>query len=263
MVIRTTLCAGVFVLLQAAGAPAQVAAAPQAFEVATVKAVDAGPRDGHFVKMEGTNRFVAKNFTLQLMIAAAYNVNPKVISGGPAWIDSTKFEIAAVTPGDVRPTREQQMSMLAGLLADRFQLSFHREQRRFALYSLSVGKGGAKLKSSEKGATDPSSVVSTVYPDHILMPARNASMQDFVAVLQRAVLDRPVVDKTGLDGRFDFDLEWAPSEREFGGEIEVPTASSSPPLVMALQQQLGLKLEATQGLAEALVIDRATPPSAN
>ena len=82
-------------------------------------------------------------------------------------------------------------------------------------------------------------------------------------MLQRAILDRPVVDRTGLAGRYDFDLNWAPSEKEFGGEIPTPSDSSSPPLVTALQEELGLKLEAARGPAEVLVIDRVAKPTEN
>lgn len=242
---------------------AQVAS-PLSFEVATINPVDPQQKDSRFLKMEGTNRFQAKNFPVRLLIAAAYNLNPKAVTGGPSWIDTAKFDIHAVTPGDSRPTREQQMTMLAALLIERFQLVAHREEKEFAIYALSVAKGGSKLKPSGASATDPSSVISTVYPDHLLMPARNASVQDFVAVLQRAILDRPVVDRTGLSGRYDFDLNWAPSEREFNGEIAAaPGDTASPPLVVAVQQQLGLRLEATRGLTNALVIDSVHRPSAN
>ena len=250
-------------LFTASCLPAQNAPSTSSFEVATVRPVDPEPKAGRFIKIEGVNRFIAKNFTLKLLIAAAYDLNPKAITGGPSWLDSSKFDINAVTPGEVRPTRDQQMAMLRGLLTDRFGLTFHREPKVFAIYTLTLAKDGPKLKNSNATANDPSSVISTVYPDHILMPARNASMTDFTAVLQRAVLDRPVVDKTGLTGRYDFDLEWASSEREFGGEIPSPAESSSPPFVTALQQELGLKLEATRGPAEALVIDHAEQPTAN
>jgi len=89
-------------------------------------------------------------------------------------------------------------------------------------------------------------------------------MGEFASLLQRAVLDRPVVDETGLAGRYDFDLEWAPDETQFGGEV--PTASAeaqSAPLFTAVQEQLGLKLVATRGPVEALVVDKAERPSAN
>jgi uncharacterized protein (TIGR03435 family) len=89
-------------------------------------------------------------------------------------------------------------------------------------------------------------------------------MGDFASLLQRAILDRPVVDKTGLSGRYDFDLEWAPDETQFGGEgPKTPEDAPSPPLFSAIQQQLGLRLVATRGPVDALIVDKAERPSAN
>jgi uncharacterized protein (TIGR03435 family) len=89
-------------------------------------------------------------------------------------------------------------------------------------------------------------------------------MAEFVSLLQRAVLDRPVVDKTKLAGKFDFDLDWAPDETQFGGEVPVaPTDAPSPPFFVAIEQQLGLHLEAKRGPVEALVVDSAERPSAD
>lgn len=235
-----------------------------AFEVATIKPVDHDPKLGRYITMQGTNRFVGKDYTLKLLIAAAYNLNPKEVSGGAAWIDSDYFDIAAVTPGDVRPTRDEQMSMLRNLLAERFKLAFHREQKEFSIYELEVAKGGPKLKPSTAGPDEPAQLISTVYPQRMVLPARNATMGELAALMQRAMLDRPVVDKTGLAGRYDFDLEWAPDETQFGGEIPSASADApNPPLFTAIQQQLGLKLEATRGPVEAIVVDRAERPSAN
>jgi uncharacterized protein (TIGR03435 family) len=156
------------------------------------------------------------------------------------------------------------MAMLRNLLADRFKLTFHREQKEFSIYELEVAKGGPKLKPSAAAPDEPAQLISTVYPQRMVLPARNATMGDLASLMQRAMLDRPVVDKTGLTGRYDFDLEWAPDETQFGGEI--PTASAdapSAPLFSAIQQQLGLKLEAARGPVEALVVDKAERPSEN
>ncbi len=90
--------------------------------------------------MQGTNRFVAKNYTLKLMIAAAYDLSPKTISGGPEWIDSDRYDIQAVTPGAARPTHDEQMAMLRTLLSDRFKLNFHREGKDFSIYVLEVAR---------------------------------------------------------------------------------------------------------------------------
>jgi uncharacterized protein (TIGR03435 family) len=236
--------------------------------VATIKPVEPDAKKGRYLIMQGANRFVGKYYTLKLLIAAAYNLNPKAISGGPAWMDSDHYDILALTPGETRPSHDEQMAMLRTLLADRFALAFHREEKDFSIYVLEAAKIGAKigsgLKESTAPASDPAALISTVYPDHIQLPARNATMTEFTEVLQRAVLDRPVVDKTGLAGRYDFDLTWAPDETQFGGEVPVaPTDAQSPPLFTAMEQQLGLRLEATRGPVQALVVDKAERPTAN
>jgi uncharacterized protein (TIGR03435 family) len=256
---------------QAAGAQAAgTQASGPAFEVATIKPADAKP--GRYIVMQGTDRFVAKNYTVKLLIAAAYDLNPREISGGPEWVESDHYDILAATPGATRPSHDQQMAMLRGLLAERFKLSFHREAKDFSIYELVPAKSGPKmgsgtgpgLRTSAAASGDPPAVISTVYPDHITLPARNASMGDFVSMLQRALLDRPVVDKTGLTGRYDFDLTWAPDETQFGGEVPVaPADAQAPPLFTALEQQLGLHLEATHGPVEALVVDTVERPTAN
>jgi uncharacterized protein (TIGR03435 family) len=246
------------------GPTAGQGAAP-AFEVATIKPTALDAKTGRYITMQGTNRFVAKYYTLKLLIAAAYDLSPKVISGGAAWVDDEHFDIEALTPGDTRPARPEQMAMLRTLLSERFKLSFHREAKEFSIYALEVDKGGPKLKESTAAASDPPQLISTVYPPaRIHLPAKNVTMSDFVSLMQRALLDRPVVDKTGLTGRYDFDLDWAPDETQFGGEVPVaPADAQAPPFFTAIEQQLGLRLEAMRGMVDALVIDRAEPPSAN
>ena len=236
-----------------------------AFEVATVKQVQHDPQGGRYFRMEGPHRFVVKDYTLKLLIAAAYDLNSRTILGGPGWLDSERFDIAAVTPGEVQPSREEQMAMLRGLLSDRFKLTFHRQQKEYSIYELTAAKGKPKLKASTAPPDQPAALIGTVYPPQkIVLPARNASMDDFVSMLQRAVLDRPVVNKTGLPGRYDFDLEWAPDETQFGGEAPVASADApSAPLFTAIQEQLGLKLEATRGPVSALIVDHVDQPSSN
>jgi uncharacterized protein (TIGR03435 family) len=235
-----------------------------AFEVATIKPTPPDAKAGRYITMQGTNRFVVRYYTLKLLVAAAYDVSPKVISGGPAWVDSDHYDVLAVTPGTERPTHDEQMAMLRTLLADRFKLNTHREGREFSIYLLEVAKGGPKLKLSTAPAGDPAQLISTVYPGRIHLPARNATMGEFASLLQRALLDRPVVNKTGLNGRYDFDLDWAPDETQFGGEIPVaPADAPSPPFFTAIEQQIGLRIEATRGIVQALIIDGAERPSAN
>jgi len=247
-----------------AAASANGAGAAPSFEVATIKPTAPDAKAGRYITMQGNNRFVVKYYTLKLMIAAAYNLSPKTISGGPAWVDSDHFDILALTAGDTRPAQREQMAMLRTLLTERFRLTFHREQKEFSIYALEVAKGGPKLKESTAPMTAPAELISTVYPQRIHLPARNATMGDFTSLLQRALLDRPVVDRTGLAGRYDFELDWAPDETQFGGEVPVASADAqAQPFFTAIEQQLGLHLEATRGMVDALVIDSAEQPSAN
>ena len=235
-----------------------------AFEVATIKPSAHEAKSSRFITMQGTDRFVEKDYTLKLLIAAAYEVSPRVISGGPGWMESDHYDILAVTPGAVRPTHDEQMAMLRNLLSDRFKLTIHLEEKKFSIYQLEVAKGGPKLRPSTAPLDDPAQLISTVYPERVVLPARNATMHDLTSLMQRAIIDRPVVDKTGLSGRYDFDLEWAPDETQFGGELAAaPADAPSPPLFTAMQQELGLKLEAKRGLADALVVDTVERPSAN
>jgi uncharacterized protein (TIGR03435 family) len=231
-----------------------------AFDVATVKMVDPGTHAGRTFKMDGTKRWVATNFTLMNLIALAYDMNPRTISGGPGWIGEQHFDIVAVTPGDVRPTRVEQMQMLRALLVERFGLKFHRKQKEFSIYALNIAKGGPKLKAAAN-PDDPPQLVGVVYPGKIEVPAKNVTMDDFVAMLQRATLDRPTVNRTGLTGKYDFDLVWAQDETQYGGQVAAaPEDAQSPPLLTALREQLGLQLQATHGMVAAMVVDEAVKP---
>ena len=235
----------------------------EAFDVATVRPVDVGPKAGRMFKMDGPHRWTATNFTLKNLVALAYDLNPRTISGGPDWFDSQKFVIEAVTPGDVKPTRAEQMQMLRALLVERFKLKYHREDREYSIYELTVVKGGPKLRPTATPDAEPQ-LFGVVYPDRIEVPARNVSMDDFVAMLQRATLDRPTVNKTGLTARFDFDLSFAQDESQYEGQVpKAPEESQHPPLFTAVQEQLGLKLVPTRGMVSALVVDGAEKPRAD
>jgi uncharacterized protein (TIGR03435 family) len=254
-------------ILAQSPAPAPAVPRPKfdAFEVATIKSTDPGAKDGRYITMQGNNRFIEKAYTLKLLIAAAYDLNPRTIFGGPSWLESDHYDIVAVTPGELRPTHNEQMSMLRTLLNDRFQLTFHREPKVFSIYELQIAKGGPKLKPTDPHSDVPPSVgPGVVYPQRIVLPGRNATIGDLASLLQRAILDRPVVDKTELSGRYDFDLEWAPDETQFGGDVPAASAEApAAPLFSAIQQQLGLRLVATRGPVDALIVDKAERPSAN
>ncbi len=237
-----------------------------AFEVATIKPAFDTP--GRYIRMQSVNRFYAKGFTLKALVAAAFSLAPGAISGGAAWTDADRFDILASTPGAVQPNQEEQMAMLRKLIVDRFQLAFHREPRELPVYSLSVAKGGAKLRQSAAPTGTLPELINVIHPDekggvYIQLPARNATMAQLAAMMQRSIFERPVVDNTGLSGTYDFDLEWAPDDGQFGGQLPKSSESGKASLFAAMQEQIGLRLEATRGQVAALVIDRAERPSEN
>ena len=237
------------------------------FEVASIKPTPAGTA-GRWIRMQSAHEFTAKNHAIKTLIAAAYNLNPKAISGGPAWVDSEHYDIVAKAPSAGRPNLDEQMAMLRRLLADRFQLTFHREQKELNVYELTIAKGGPKLKEStvspDASPEGPPPLIFVVSPQLIRLPGRNATMGDLASVMQRAALDYPVLDKTGLTARYDFDLEFTPDETVFGGVFgRAADDSAKPDLTHAISQQLGLRLQATKGPVEALVIDHVARPSEN
>ena len=238
-----------------------------AFEVVTVKpaGLDGAVAQGRWIKMESANRFVAHNHAVRTLVAAAYDLPPQAISGGPSWVDSDRWEILAKTPGAVRPTLEEQMSMLRRLLSDRFNLSFHRQSKDFAIFALTVATGGPKLKpttiSPDATPEGPPLVAFSLSPTVVRLPARYLSMSEFASLLQRSPLDRPVADRTGLTGRYDFDLEFAPDESLWGGLLPRPENSGKPSLIRAMHEQLGLNLESTRGPVDAIVIDHVEHPT--
>src|SRR5260370_7765607 len=115
--------------------------------------------------MQGAHRFVEKAYTLKLLIAAAYDLNPRTISGGPGWIESDHYDIAAVTPGEVRPTHDEQMSMQGNLLTERFNITFHREEKVFSIYELEFAMHGRRLKPATPPPYDAPPHIS---PSHSL-----------------------------------------------------------------------------------------------
>jgi uncharacterized protein (TIGR03435 family) len=278
--LRNLKPAVAILIIAASGMFAQSPAARPAFdefEVATIKPT-APNFLGRFIRMESTHQLVAKGHALNTLIAAAYNLNPRAISGGPAWIESDHYDILAKAPGEVRPNLDEQMAMLRKLLADRFKLTFHREKKEMSIYALTVAKGaskmtgsnvtGSKVKASAVSPDDspigPPPLIFVVTPPVVRLPARYATMAELASVFQRGALDRPVVDKTGLPGRYDFDLEFTPDETQFSGMLGRPPSDAPlPGLFAAIQQQLGLRLEATKGPVDVLVVDRAERPSEN
>ena len=245
-------------------APRMMAAdADPVFEVATIKLSDPNRPGRRLFSIRGTE-VTAVYTTVSDLIVFAYGVHAAQISGAPAWVESDKFDITGKPEGEGQPNPNQFKTMLQKLLADRFQLTLHRDKKQLTVYALTVGKNGPKLTRSEAASPLPNLIFRAGN-----WPVRNATMEEFAGVMQ-AHLDRPVVDQTGLKGRFDFQLQWTPDETPFaspGGPGEPPKppegADSLPDLFTAIQQQLGLKLESTKAQVDVLVIDKVEKPSEN
>ena len=159
------------------------------------------------------------------------------------------------------PNDRQFKAMLQKLLADRFQLAFHRDQRELPAFVIVLGSGTPKLTPTKAPGSLP---VAGVGPG--LFYGVNATTTDFATTLQGAAMDRPVVDQTGLTGRWDFRLEWTPDPSQFGGRalpVGPSDANRPPALFTAIQEQLGLKLESKRASVDVLVIDRVEKPSDN
>jgi uncharacterized protein (TIGR03435 family) len=234
------------------------------FEVATIKP-SKPEAQGRGFQVRG-RQFTTFNTSVSSLITFAYGIHARQIAGGPAWLETEKYDLSAKPDGDGQPNDKQWKIMVQKLLADRFKLTFHRDKRELSVYALVVSKTGqAKLTKSEG---DPNGLPALFFRGLGNLPARNATMADFAGTMQAAVLDRPVVDQTGLPGRYDFTLTWTPDEFQFGAlgvRVPPPTdnADAPPNLFTAIQQQLGLRLESTKALAEVFVIDSVEKPSEN
>jgi uncharacterized protein (TIGR03435 family) len=256
--------AAIFIVVLACAVLAQVPSASPTFEVSTIK--PASPdAPGMSFRFVGARRFTANNHTLKECIGYAYNLTPALIPGGPPWIEVDRYDIVGETPGETKPSLAQILLMFQALLADRFKLQFHREPKEMTVYNLVVGKNGAKIKESTAGPDAAPGLLIQGSPRGALLPARNATMAAFASLLQRVVLDRPVIDKTGLSGKYDFDLEWSLEGTRQGRGAAIPAAPDvdSALNIFSSIQQLGLRLESAKGLVEVLVIDRVEKPDAN
>jgi uncharacterized protein (TIGR03435 family) len=236
----------------------------QNFEVASIKASPPGGRGGGIRPAPGGERYLATNVSLRLLIMVAYRVKAEQIVGGPAWMNTDTYDMNAKAE---RPSSVEDLHvMLQNLLADRFQLKFHRETKEMPVYALGVDKGGHKMKPHEAQSAGDPWMDQANEGLHIKLTATSAPMDYFVWRLGQ-LMDRPVIDQTKLKGGFDFNLAYTrdppPGFREGMLLNGAPMDTSGPNLFEALKQQLGLKLEPQKGSADVLVIDRAEKPVEN
>jgi uncharacterized protein (TIGR03435 family) len=220
---------------------------------------------GHcaFYKFETTgNRFFQNGITLCMLIRMAYDVTDIQIVGLPDWSNQLKlsawYHVEGRAAGEAPLTVEQTRAMLRTLLEDRFKLAVHREPRGVPVYALVVDKPGHKLSTTDIDCpvTGPSARRAISFPPGTLLSCTpQLTMAQVVFTLNRSV-DRPVVDRTGLDGRYALNLKFAGTDPRAG-------ADGLPSLFTALREQLGLRLEPQSDSVDALVIDHVEPPTPN
>ena len=239
------------------------AKADPSYEVATIKPSDPATQGKGFGG--APRKFQTHNTTLNDLIMFTYDVNSKQILGGPAWMETDKFDITTGQP-DVpgAPSPAQTKIMMRKLLETRFAMKFHMEKKEMSAYVLSVAKTGPKMTKSDGDPNSPGAFFFTKLGN---LTVRNQSMADVAHGFQGAVFDRPVVDHTGLDGHWDFSLKWTPDDTQFAvfNVKIVPNgaADAPPPIFTAIQEQIGLKLEAGKPQVDVMVLDHVEKPGDN
>ena len=263
-------------------AVALVAQAPQAskalaFDVAAIKPA-ADPKEFSYSQVQPGGRYLGHNMSLRLMIKTAYGVHDDQIIGGPSWIDSDHWDINAKAEGykDATTFRDTARLMVRPLLADRFKLVLHHEQRELPVYALVLtkanGEFGPQFRQNDssvcdkpmppfpgvEGAAEPPVPLicgaDGFNPRHLA--ARGMTLNYLLIVLARTNLDRVVVDHTGVTGKFDWEVQWVPEDLR----IDAAKRPDGPSIFQAFRDQLGLKLEPARDRVDVLVIDRAQRP---
>ncbi|HWC95495.1 MAG TPA: TIGR03435 family protein [Candidatus Sulfopaludibacter sp.] len=296
----------VAMLVGGLAAMAQTPEAKPSFEVASVKLgtdCNAGRGRG-MVGRPSPGRLNMQCATVESLIQGAYIIfahgnTPMMrrieITGGPAWMKTEMYTVAAKAEG-AATLPEMYGPMLQALLEERFKLKLHTESREVPVYALTLAKGGSKLKPTPEGSCVPidwknlpAEPTPGQQPPNFCgnqrmrgngktfnMSGSGLTMADIVGGMMSNMLDRPVIDKTGLAGRFDFELEFAPDSsmpmfsgmgaRGGGaansGPVPAATDPDGPTVFMALEK-LGLKLEKTKGPVDVIVIDHIERPTDN
>ena len=237
---------------------ATTSVAPLAFDVVSVKRSNPESRGLMLIRpMSGGQTYTARNVPLRLMIKAMYRITDSQIAGGPGWIDTELYDMDAKA---ARPsTLDELHEMFRTLLADRFQLRFHRETKEIPAYVLTVAKSGARLKHSESNEAfdvpikpgGPGRFVGT----RVAM--------SYLAWYLSQQLGAPVVDRTALDGFYDFTVSWSPDPGLGSPGVHYKDSSEEPAILVALQEQLGLKVELHKAPVEVFVVDHVARPEAN
>jgi uncharacterized protein (TIGR03435 family) len=224
------------------------------FEVAVIKPADPDDRNQGF-RLKGHRISIEAN-TMTSLICFAYSIQKSQIINAPDWFNDQRWNIDGVPDVEGAPDWRQYRRMLQKLLATRFGLKMHHDKRDLAVYTLTVAKGGPKLEKSKSAPDALNDASGHGIGAQQFMKFTNESMGDFAQAMQLMV-DRPVIDQTNLSGKYDFNLLWTPDV------IRATDPNTAPGLFTAVQEQLGLKLEAKRAPADVFVIDAAVRPTQN
>jgi uncharacterized protein (TIGR03435 family) len=225
------------------------------WDVTTVRPADPDSRSNGF-HLNGRNIFI-EDESVESMLLVGFGVHRKQLANAPDWLNTDRWDAKGVPDVLGQPNNKQFEGMVQKLLVERFGLKFHWETRDLSVYGVNVAKGGVKLV---KSAGDPNGL-----PDETgnggngqqTMRFTNVSMDDFAESMEFE-MDKPIVNQTGLEGKYDFTLRWTYDEGRVGADPNAP-----PGLFTAVQEQLGLKFDSVKAPAKVLVIDHVEKPSAN
>jgi uncharacterized protein (TIGR03435 family) len=231
------------------------------FEVASVKPAKPGTQGGGIKPLPGGQTYVATNVPVGLMIRLMYHLNGSQISGGPAWLDKDLYDVDAKADGP--HTIEELHVMFQNLIVDRFKLQFHYETKALPAYELVVDKSKPKMTENH----NPENFDIPIQVQFGSLQATHSSMSYFSWVISQ-MLNKPVVDQTGLTGFYDFKLDYTPDvpqavldRLQAEGRSLPPT--NGPDIFTALREQLGLRLDSHKGPVQVMVIDHVEKPSEN
>jgi uncharacterized protein (TIGR03435 family) len=232
------------------------------FEVVTVKPSDPN-RPGKLFTIRG-RQIMTINTTMDDLVTFAYSLHVKQIVGAPDWFATEKFDLDGVPDTEGRPDIKQFRMLIQSALTLRFKFTYHQDKKELSVYALTVAKSGPKMTVTIHQPNDPRNFLFRGLGQ---LMVTNSTMKDFCDGMQGAVMDRPVVDHTGLTERYDFNLNWTPDDSQFASFGPRPPAkddpNAPPSLYTVLPEQLGLKLEATKAMTDVFVIDHVEKPAAN
>lgn len=279
--IRSCACTLAMLALVGAGGAAVQAqdAQPQlpAFDVVSIKPY--GP-DNQMIWIRTTPDGISVGgMFMHMIVREAFGVTDDHLLGEPDWVRSNRYDVdAKVAPDDAAKYKQldarQHWAMLLPVLEERCRLKFHHEIRELEVYDLVVAKGGLKMRPSnvvDASAKQPGAKSTTGVGDKgLVLAGREASVPSIVTMISRAIGSK-VVDKTGLTGKYDFELQYAPGRSRSlitapagpgASDADAP-GDAGPSIFTALQEQLGLKLEARKEPVDVVVIDHMEPPTEN